>query len=215
MISYCVIVYNEVEYIKKLVDNLCLIKNNDEEIIIVHTYRNEDETKQNWYKEISDFIKSKNVIEYTYRFDGKFGKLKNFLTSLASKPYILNLDADENLKPQAFPIIRNIIKETNLDLYLFPRINIVDGITDDDIKKWSWKLNDKGWINWPDFQPRLYKNNKKILWRGDVHESLVGYENYGSFENEILAIIHHKAIDRQRSQNELYEKIQNQGSINV
>lgn len=208
MISYCVTVYNEIEYIKHLIENLSVSKNIDEEIIVVQTHRSSEEINEEWYKNINQYLKSKNLIEYNYKFDNKFGKLKNFMNSLATKEYILNLDADENLNPKAFPIFRQILKETNLDLYLLSRINTVEGITEEDIKQWSWNVNSKGWINWPDFQPRLYKNNRIIAWYGDVHESLGGYKNYGTIENETLSILHHKEISRQRLQNKLYNQIQ-------
>jgi GT2 family glycosyltransferase len=208
MISYCITVYNEVDYIQQLINTILAAKQEDEEIVVVQTHKDESEKNTQWYQDIYNYLKNNNIIPYEYRFDGKFAKLKNYLTSLATKTYILNLDADENLKDEAFPIIRQILKENDLDLYLFPRINTVEGITEDDIQKWSWRVNERGWINWPDFQPRLYKNNKKILWQGDVHETLQGYENYGAItENEFLAITHHKEINRQREQNTFYDQI--------
>jgi len=214
MISYCITVYNEIDYIKNLIDNLIFHKNTDEEIVVVQTYRDVKEKDEKWYTDINEYLRSKNIKEYLYQFNYRFGQLKNFMSSLATKPYILNLDADENLKPAAFPVVRQILKKNDFDLYLLPRINTVEGLTEADIQKWSWRVNDKGWINWPDFQPRLYKNNKVISWNGDVHEYLQGYKNYATItENETLAIIHHKEINRQRSQNTLYEKIQTKEQI--
>jgi len=208
MISYCITVYNEIDYIKNLIDNLVSVKTDDEEIVVIQTHKDPIEKEQQWYKDINDYLRSKNISEHLYHFDGNFSNLKNHMNSLATKTYIFNLDADENMRKEAFPIIRQIINESNLDLYLFPRVNTVDGLTDEDIKEWSWKVNEKGWVNWPDFQPRLYKNNNKIKWVGDVHERIEGYENYGTIvENELLAIQHHKHITRQRYQNNFYNSI--------
>lgn len=210
MISYCITVYNEIDYIKNLIDNLVSVKTDDEEIVVIQTHKDPIEKEQQWYKDINDYLRSKNIPEHLYHFDGNFSNLKNHMNSLATKTYIFNLDADENMRKEAFPLIRQIINETNLDLYLFPRVNTVSGLTDEDIQRWSWKINDRGWVNWPDFQPRLYKNNDKIKWVGDVHERIEGNINYGTIvEDELLAIIHHKDIERQRAQNQYYETFTN------
>lgn len=64
-------------------------------------------------------------------------------------------------------------------------------------------------IQWPDPQMRVFKNNGKIKWKNKVHERLVGYSNYAMFPlNPFFAIRHFKTIERQRKQNELYDKIQ-------
>ncbi len=57
-----------------------------------------------------------------------------------------------------------------------PRINTVEGLTQEHIHKWGWRVNNKGWVNFPDYQWRIYKNNGKIKWKNKVHEVLEGYE---------------------------------------
>ena len=64
-------------------------------------------------------------------------------------------------------------------------------------------------IMWPDFQMRLYKNNKKIRWVNAVHEVLSGHQSIGALPPDPLyALRHFKDIKRQEQQNELYDKIQ-------
>ena len=40
------------------------------------------------------------------------------------------------------------------------------------IKCAGWNVNDKGWVNWPDYQWRIWKNKPKIKWKNKVHEVL-------------------------------------------
>ena len=95
------------------------------------------------------------------------------------------------------------------DMILVPRINIVNGLTDQHIQKWGWNVNERGWVNWPDVQTRLYKNlPDKIKWVGNVHERIAGYESYTNFPGEELYSIKHiKDIERQEKQNNYYQTL--------
>lgn len=211
MISYCTTVYNEKEYIKILLDKLTKVLQEDEEIVVIQTYRDISEQNENFYKEIKDIIDSyKNLTYHTYHFQDDFANLKNYMNSFATKSYIFNLDADEDYPETAFQTIRLLIKNNpQYDLFNISRINIVEDLTLSDIKKYGWFVNDNGWVNWPDFQPRLYKNNESIKWSGTVHENLSGATNRANLQPDpATAILHYKHIDRQRKQNDLYDKIQ-------
>ena len=50
----------------------------------------------------------------------------------------------------------------NVDLIWVPRINTVDGLTQKHIVEWNWRVNDKGWINFPDPQARIFRNTEDI-----------------------------------------------------
>jgi len=178
MISYCTTVYNEKEYIKTLLDKFKSILKTDEEIIVVQTHSNESEKQEAWYKEIKDIVSSYPIIYGTHHFVkddyDAFPLLKNYMNSLATKKYIFNLDADEDYLEPSFDLLRDAIKNNDFDLLYIPRINTVDGLTNDDIKRWNWNVNEFGWVNWPDYQPRLYKNAKNIIWTGGPHCGIVG-----------------------------------------
>ena len=89
-----------------------------------------------------------------------------------------------------------------------PRVNIVNGITQEDVKKWGWVQNEKGWNMWPDFQTRIFQNTKNIKWQGKVHERIVGFKTWSHLpEEEQWSLYHIKEVERQRSQNELYRTI--------
>lgn len=210
MISYCITVYDEILYIKNLIGTILSFIKEDEEIVVVQTHRNISNINEEYYKDIKNFLISNNRIIYdTFEFNDKFHELKNYVGSLAKKPYILNLDADEIIGTDTIQIIRQtIIENPEIDLFYLPRINIVNGLTQEDIDKWSWKVNEYQWVNWPDYQPRLYKNLTNIHWVGDVHEYITGYKHQGVFpQHPDCAIVHDKSIDRQRIQNELYDTI--------
>jgi predicted RecA/RadA family phage recombinase len=42
----------------------------------------------------------------------------------------------------------------------------------------GWNMNEEGYINFPDYQARIIKNNKKIFWKNKVHEVLYGNKNF-------------------------------------
>ena len=71
-----------------------------------------------------------------------------------------------------------------------------------------WRVDEKGWVNWPDFQWRIYKNHPKIKWVNKVHEVLEGYETWANLhEDEQFALYHPKDIERQVKQNNYYETL--------
>ena len=76
-----------------------------------------------------------------------------------------------------------------------PRVNTVAGITDEHIQKWGWKLNEDGWVNFPDWQMRIYRNKEEIYWIKPVHEQLKGYTKFANLPaEEKFALYHPKNI---------------------
>ena len=95
-----------------------------------------------------------------------------------------------------------------IDLYWVPRVNTVDGITQEHINKWRWNVNEKGWVNFPDYQGRIWRNRPNIMWKNPVHEVLVGYKEHTQLPaEEEFSFYHPKEIDRQEKQNKFYDTI--------
>jgi hypothetical protein len=93
-------------------------------------------------------------------------------------------------------------------VYLVPRINTVEGLTEEHINKWRWNVNEMGWINFPDYQWRIYKNDPKIQWVNKVHERLVGFSTYSLLPAQVeFCLTHAKEISRQESQNAFYDTL--------
>jgi len=103
------------------------------------------------------------------------------------------------------------IIEQNFEVlvYALPRVNTVEGLTQDHIQKWRWNVNEQGWVNYPDYQLRIYKNDPGIYWQGKVHERLNVWEDAWPLPADGVnwALFHPKTIDRQEKQNELYDNI--------
>ena len=124
--------------------------------------------------------------------------------------YIFNIDADEMPSEFLMKNIKTILAQNpEIELYWVPRINTVEGLTQEHINAWGWRVDEKGWVNWPDPQQRVYKNSKDIKWQKPVHERLVGAtkDAYLPFEEQ-WALKHHKQIEKQEKQNRLYGDIQ-------
>ena len=95
------------------------------------------------------------------------------------------------------------------EVFLISRVNTVEGLTEDHIKKWGWNVNSKGWVNFPDTQTRIWKREGRIRWYGKVHERLVNYNTYTNLpEDETFSLIHHKDIKKQEKQNNYYDELQ-------
>jgi hypothetical protein len=89
-----------------------------------------------------------------------------------------------------------------------PRVNTVDGLTQEHINKWGWNVNENGWVNFPDYQGRIWRNRPNILWKNKVHEVLIGYNEHTYLPaEEQFSFYHPKDIDRQEKQNKFYEEI--------
>ena len=204
-LSYSILVHNETESLEKLIDFLVTNKDEEDEIVILDDYSEDKETRR-----ILDTSVSVYNIKYEQRkLLGDFASQKNYLKNMCTGDYIFNLDADElpnsilveNIKPilQANPTI---------DLFWVPRVNTVEGITEAHIQKWRWQLNDEGWVNFPDYQGRIWKNRPNIMWKNKVHEVLTGYKEHTYLPaEENFSFYHHKEIDRQEKQNEFYDSI--------
>lgn len=202
-ISYAIPVCNEYKEIKKLVNLLLEIKNDNDEIVVLFDSNNGTEE----VKKYLDSQKGINVFENKFR--GHFAELKNILTQKCTKDYIFQIDADEMIHedlPKYLPEI--FISNPNIDVYKIGRINTVEGLTLEHIKKWGWNVDKRGYINFPDYQWRIYKNIKEIIWVNKVHEVLKGYNQYTELPpNDVTCLIHNKTIERQEKQNEYYNTL--------
>lgn len=204
-ISFAITVCNELQEIKKLVPFILDHKRPQDEIVILYDEHNGNPL-------VLDFLlpynKLPNVQTWrSFDFDKNFADWKNLLNSYCKGDFIFQLDADEMISGYMVENLHTILEMNNkVDLYFVPRINTVNGLTQEDINKWGWRVNEKGWVNFPDVQGRIFR--KGMSWYGKVHERIIGGERFASLPTEEeYCIQHHKEIDRQRKQNDLYSKI--------
>tara|TARA_Y100000593_G_scaffold95015_1_gene198300 strand:- start:42932 stop:43564 length:633 start_codon:yes stop_codon:yes gene_type:complete len=204
-ISYSILTHNETDSLLKLIEFLVKHKDEEDEIVILDDYSDNEKTK-----EILDTMCSIHEIKFEQRHLLKdYAGQKNHLTRMCSGDYIFNIDADEMPHKQLITNIKSILKiNPTIDLYWVPRINTVDGLTDEHINHWKWHVNGSGWINFPDWQGRIWKNRPNIRWERPVHEMLVGFEEYTELPaQEEFSIYHPKDINKQEKQNNFYSEI--------
>jgi len=202
-ISYAVTVCNEFIEIQRLLTFLIDRKKPQDEIVVFYDTNNGTSEVERYLT-----ILGSGIRRVGYHFDGHFGHMKNALTEACLGDYIFQIDADEIPNEVLMDNIHQILEENDVDVILVPRVNTVEGLTQEHIQKWGWNVNEKGWVNFPDPQWRIYKNKKSIRWENKVHEKLVGYNTISNLPwAEEFSLYHPKEIQRQERQNEYYETL--------
>jgi GT2 family glycosyltransferase len=206
-ISYAITVCNEFIEIQRLLTFLTQNIRKDDEIVVLL-----DLTKNTPTTELVAYLhKLSNANQITLvedNFNNHFADWKNKLTKACTKEFIYQIDADEMIDPEMVEILPQILDDNNVDVYLVPRINTVEGITQEHIQKWGWRVDNKNRINFPDNQMRIYRNNGKIKWKNKVHEVLTGYKTLANLPtDEVFCLIHNKTITKQENQNNYYNTL--------
>lgn len=206
MISYAITVCNEHEELDRLMAKLVKYMRPDDEIVIqTDKYNTTDDVRD----VLAKYSGIENLVLTEHPLNGDFATFKNHIQNFCKQPWIFNIDADELPSDELLINVGDILSTNEeVEVFLLPRWNTVDGITEEHILKWGWRVDDLGRINWPDWQMRIWRNNPSIQWQHKVHEVLVGFTKYTLMpEDEDFCIYHPKTIDRQEKQNELYSKI--------
>jgi glycosyltransferase involved in cell wall biosynthesis len=209
-ISFAITAYNEHEELKKLLEQLIqVVKSSDEIVIQLDT-----KATQEVIELVDEFLQknsNKTTIKKTFcDLNKDFASFKNNLKQHCAKDWVFQIDADETLSETFSRIIHQVLEANEeIDLIAVPRVNIVNGLTQNDVIQWQWRLNEEGWVNWPDAQHRIFRNKPEIGWVNKVHEKIVGWKTYAELpsEDDSYALYHIKDIDRQRTQNEFYSTI--------
>ena len=203
-LSYAITVCNELEEIQRLIPYLLKHKSEEDEIVILYDGENGSKEVKEYILPLTDTM-SVNI----GWFEGNFADWKNKLNGFCKGDFIFQLDADEIPCVSIIETLPFLLEQNpDVEVYLVPRVNTVDGLTDEHIKKWKWNVNSEGWVNWPDYQWRIYKNTPNIKWKNKVHEILEGFAQYAHLPmEEDYSLYHPKTIEKQEKQNQLYETI--------
>ena len=205
MISYAITSHNETYELKRLLDFLMEWKDqDDDEVVILDDFS---------YQSHLDMLKPYIDCGFVNTFEQKklkkdFASHKNYLNSLCKKDYIFQLDADELPQETLIMNLKAIVlANPTVEMFWIPRINTVEGITEEHCKQYGYKMDENGRINFPDPQARLYRNKKEIQWVKPVHEILTGAKVTTAlpFEDE-FCLLHTKTIEKQVQQNKLYNE---------
>ena len=204
IISYAIPVCNEWMELEYLLNYLFKHKREQDEIIV---QCDEGNTTPSVYQVLEEYKDKIQVIEFP--LNGNFASFKNNLKDHCSGDYIFQIDADEYPDEYLMSIVETIIKmNDSVDIFWIPRINKVNGLTQEHINKWRWNVDQDGRVNFPDYQCRILKNVKRIKWKNKVHEVLVGQKTESHLPgNDEFCLIHIKDIKRQEKQNEFYNTL--------
>ena len=158
-ISYAITVCNEHKEIKKLLTFLFEHKRKEDQVVVQMDFDNSTtevvKACETW--------ESKSFEEYKLiqsKLNKNFAEYKNNLNSNCDGDWIFQIDADEipnEYLIEALPFILEANQDT--EAFWVPRVNTVAGITDTHVAKWGWKLNEDNWVNFPDWQMRVYKRS--------------------------------------------------------
>ena len=178
--------------------------------VLRNNIRQEDEIVIQLDSNATEKVKTvaRDYIEFPLNKD--FASFKNNLSKHCTKDYIFQIDADEYPHTHLITNLADILEyNQTIDVFLVPRINTVSELTEQHIQKWGWRVDDKGWVNFPDYQWRIWRNKNSIKWINKVHERLDGFQEYSVLpQSEEYCLFHPKDILRQEKQNALYETIQ-------
>ena len=218
-ISYGITVYNEHKELDNLLFHLSKhIRDEDEVVVTQDTSKVGDKSimQDEFYAlekvlekyEYGTYFQPRQLKVNTFEFRKDFSALKNYTKSQCSGDFIFHIDADEIPNEILIEQLPQILEINNTDLIWVPRINIVNGITDFHLNLWKWRVTEQGWINFPDYQARIFRNTDDIKWIKPVHEVIDGAKTYSHLPpHEELTLKHEKEIQRQEIQNKLYEQI--------
>jgi hypothetical protein len=205
-ISYAITVCNELEEVKELINFLHLNKRSEDKICVL---LDKPKASPELIDQLHRFSSSNWITLKESSFQNHFSDWKNELIEMCDGDFIFQIDADELPHENLITNLPSILEHNlSVDLYAVPRVNTVKGLTQEHIAKWRWNVNEKGWVNWPDFQTRIYKNDPEIKWINKVHERISGHKQFAYIPmEEEWALYHPKTIERQEKQNNYYNTL--------
>ena len=200
-VSYGITVHNEAEELKRLLNILTDKIDKEDEIVICI---DGDDVKVEAV--LGEYLSENEASVYKRKLNGDFAAQKNSVIENSTGDYIFHIDADEYPSDGLLEYVKPILEANDIDLIWVPRVNTVDGITEQHIQQWGWRVSEAGWVNYPDYQSRIFKNSPEIRWKSKVHERIFGAQTFSHLPpNETMSLYHPKTIDKQEKQNKFYE----------
>lgn len=202
-VTYAVEVCNEDRELYSLLSFLVKTKESGDDInVLVDSGKETPEV----LKVIEQFADSITVCKRN--FDGDFAAHRNYHIEQCKGDFIFMIDADEMPQEALIKNIKKPLMETSCDMVYVPRINICPGFTNEWLERCKFSVNEAGFINWPDFQGRIFRNVEGIRWNKSLHEKIEGFKSAISLEaNPLIALWHIKSVERQDKQDQFYKQL--------
>jgi len=185
--SVAMITLDDKNYVEKTLDNVIPFIKND---FVVVDGGSKDGTLE--------ILKSKKEITLLEKkWEDNFETQKNYALDNTKADWRVLIDSDEVYEQVFWNQLPWLIWEADnkeVDCITLPRINIVDGLTQEMIDQQRWSLTNFNWVNYPDPQERVYKRNCR--YSGRTHERIVGSNKKAFAAGQ--HIIHRKDADRQQ-----------------
>jgi glycosyltransferase involved in cell wall biosynthesis len=144
---------------------------------------------------------------YQRKLNKDFAAQKNSIIENSKGDYIFHIDADEYPNEILLQQLKQILEINDVDLVWVPRVNTIEGMKDEHINRWGWRVTENKWVNYPDYQARVFRRDSEIRWERPLHEVIRGYKTYSHLPpHEELSLYHPKTIQKQEEQNMFYNK---------
>ena len=201
-ISYGITVYNEAEELHRLLDILNLHIDSEDEIVVC--VDGDDEKVESV---LGEYLSENKAIVYKRTLDCNFSDQKNSVIEKSTGEYIFHLDADEYPNEILIQQLKQILEMNDVDLIWIPRVNTIESMEQKHIDRWGWRVTENGWVNYPDYQARVFRNREDIRWTRPLHEYISGCKTYSHLPpQEELSLYHPKTIEKQEQQNLFYNQ---------
>jgi glycosyltransferase involved in cell wall biosynthesis len=206
-ISYGITVHNEADELFRLTDLLINNIGKEDEIVIC-VDGNDEKVKLVLENLQKTYQWNSNIIIYQRKLDGNFSDQKNSVIEKSTGDYIFHIDADEYPNEILLQQLKQIIEMNDgVDLIWIPRVNTIEGMEQQHIQRWGWRVTENNWVNYPDYQARVFRRDESIRWTRPLHEYIKGCKTYSHLPpNEELSLYHPKTIEKQEKQNIFYNE---------
>tara|TARA_R100001244_G_scaffold73365_1_gene58980 strand:+ start:17 stop:676 length:660 start_codon:yes stop_codon:yes gene_type:complete len=205
-ISYGITVHNEADELNKLLEIL-IHKTDSEDEIVICVDGDDDGVRFVLDSCTQQYAHAKMIKVYQRKLDGDFAAQKNSVIENSTGDYIFHIDADEYPHENLLLNLKTILEVNDVDLLWIPRVNTIKGMEQEHIQRWGWKVDKQGWVNYPDYQARVFRNDKSIRWERPLHELITGCKTYSHLPpHEELSLYHPKTIEKQEEQNLFYNE---------
>ena len=204
-LSYLITTHNEDITLEKLFSKLKYELTNNHEIVVLDDFSENPATLSIFDK----YINNDTITLHKRKLDRHYGEHKNYGIELCKGSFIFQLDGDEyptDLLCTYIDLVLDQNKES--EVMWLPRINKFYGVTEEHAAQWGWDIKYKNYVNFPDYQSRIFMNKPHIRYQRRLHEKVEGYRSHTFIPpQEDYAIIHEKSIEKQVYTNWKYNQM--------